>query len=107
LTFKENVPDLRNTRVVDIVARLHELGHAVTVHDPIADSAEAAQFYDIDLVPRLEGTFDAVIGAVAHDAYVNLTDDELSGLLVENGTLADIKGIWRDRKIPGLRRWQL
>ena len=107
LTFKENVPDLRNTRVVDIVARLCELGHAVTVHDPIADSAEAVQFYDIDLVPRLEGTFDAVIGAVAHDTYVNLTDDELAGLLVEDGTLADIKGIWRDRKIAGLRRWQL
>ena len=52
LTFKENVPDLRNTRVVDIVARLCELGHAVTVHDPIADSAEAVQFYDIDLVSR-------------------------------------------------------
>ena len=107
LTFKENVPDLRNTRVVDIVARLRELGHAVSVHDPIADSAEAVQFYDIDLVPRLEGTFDAVIGAVAHDAYVNLTDDELAGLLVDDGTLADIKGIWRDRKIAGLRRWQL
>ena len=107
LTFKENVPDLRNTRVVDIVARLREHGHAVYVHDPIADSAEAVQFYDIDLVPRLEGKFDAVIGAVAHNTYVNLTDDELSGLLVDDGTLADIKGIWRNRKIAGLRRWQL
>jgi UDP-N-acetyl-D-galactosamine dehydrogenase len=107
LTFKENVPDLRNTRVMDIVAQLRELGHAVTVHDPIADSAEAVQFYGIDLIPDLAGTFDAVIGAVAHDAYVNLTDAELAGLLVENGTLADIKGIWRDRKIAGLRRWQL
>jgi UDP-N-acetyl-D-galactosamine dehydrogenase len=107
LTFKENVPDLRNTRVVDIVARLHELGHAVTVHDPVADKAEAKQFYDIDLISELVGTFDAVIGAVAHDTYVNLTDDELAGLLVDDGTLADIKGIWRDRKIAGLRRWQL
>lgn len=107
LTFKENVPDLRNTRVVDIVSRLHKLGHAVTVHDPIADPAEAVQFYGVDLIPDLAGTFDAVIGAVAHDAYVNLTDAELAGLLVENGTLADIKGIWRDRTIAGLRRWQL
>jgi UDP-N-acetyl-D-glucosamine/UDP-N-acetyl-D-galactosamine dehydrogenase len=107
LTFKENVPDLRNTRVVDIVARLRELGHVVTVHDPVADSAEAKRFYDIDLIPDLIGTFDAVIGAVSHDAYVNLTDAALAGLLAENGTLADIKGIWRDRKIAGLRRWQL
>ena len=107
LTFKENVPDLRNTRVVDIVARLRELGHAVTVHDPVADKAEAKQFYDIDLISELVGTFDAVIGAVAHDTYVNLTDDELAELLVDEGTLADIKGIWRNRKIAGLRRWQL
>ena len=107
LTFKENVPDLRNTRVVDIVARLRELGHAVVVHDPVADPAEAKRFYDIDLIPDLVGSFDAVIGAVAHDAYVNLTDRELAGLLVEDGTLADIKGIWRDRNIAGLRRWQL
>ena len=107
LTFKENVPDLRNTRVVDIVARLQELGHSVNVHDPVADKAEAKQFCDIDLISELVGTFDAVIGAVAHDTYVNLTDDELAGLLVDEGTLADIKGIWRNRKIAGLRRWQL
>ena len=107
LTFKENVPDLRNTRVIDIVTRLHELGHAVTVHDPVADPAEAKRFYDIDLMPDLVGTFDAVIGAVAHDAYVKLPDGALAGLLVENGTLADIKGIWRDRKVAGMRRWQL
>jgi UDP-N-acetyl-D-glucosamine/UDP-N-acetyl-D-galactosamine dehydrogenase len=107
LTFKENVPDLRNTRVVDIVARLHELGHTVTVHDPIAGPDEAKQFYDIDLAPDLVGTFDAVIGAVAHSAYADLADDVLVGLLVEGGTLADIKGIWRDREISGLRRWQL
>ena len=107
LTFKENVPDLRNTRVVDIVTRLGELGHAVTVHDPIADPAEAKQFYGIDLAPTLAGPFDAAIGAVAHDSYVGLSDDELAALVVEGGILADIKGIWRDREIAGVRRWQL
>lgn len=107
LTFKEDVPDLRNTRVVDIVARLGELGHAVTVHDPIADPAEAKQFYGIDLAPTLAGSFDAAIGAVAHDGYVGLSDDELAALVVEGGILADIKGIWRDREIAGVRRWQL
>lgn len=107
LTFKENVPDLRNTRVVDIVTRLGELGHAVTVHDPIADPAEAKQFYGIDLAPTLAGPFDATIGAVAHDGYVGLSDDELAALVVEGGILADIKGIWRDREIAGVRRWQL
>ncbi len=107
LTFKENVPDLRNTRVVDIVRRLGDLGHTVTVHDPIADPAEAAQFYDIALARDLESGFDAVIGAVAHDAYIALGDDQLAGLLKPGGVLADIKGIWRSRSIAGLRRWQL
>jgi UDP-N-acetyl-D-galactosamine dehydrogenase len=107
LTFKENVPDLRNTRVVDIVRRLSDLGHTVTVHDPIADPAEAEQFYGIALAGDLAGGFDAVIGAVAHDEYVALGDDQLVGLLKSGGVLADIKGIWRDRTIAGLRRWQL
>ena len=107
LTFKENVPDLRNTRVVDIVARLRELGHHVTVHDPIADPAEAQQFYGIDLVESLAGLFDAVIGAVAHEAYAKMPDQDLAGLLAPNGILADIKGIWRTRQFAGIQRWQL
>ena len=107
LTFKENVPDLRNTRVVDIVARLQELGHQVTVHDPIADPAEAQQFYGIDLADGMVGPFDAAVGAVAHEAYVKMSDQELAGLLTDNGILADIKGIWRERRIAGVRRWQL
>ncbi|MDA0368862.1 MAG: nucleotide sugar dehydrogenase [Proteobacteria bacterium] len=107
LTFKENVPDLRNTRVVDIIQRLRDLGHNVTVHDPIADPAEAAQFYGIDLADGLHGRFDAVIGAVAHDAYVALSDEQLAELLNADGILADVKGIWRSRQIVGSRRWQL
>ncbi len=107
LTFKENVPDLRNTRVVDIVARLKELGHEVVVHDPIADPAEAEQFYGIALSPELGGGYDAAIGAVAHEAYVNLSDEGLAGLVRDGGILADIKGIWRDRDLGGVRRWQL
>ncbi|NQV81072.1 MAG: nucleotide sugar dehydrogenase [Alphaproteobacteria bacterium] len=107
LTFKENVPDLRNTRVVDIIRRLRDLGHDVTVHDPIADPAEALQFYGIYLADGLRGRFDAAIGAVAHDAYVALSDDQLADLLNADGILADVKGIWRTRQIAGLRRWQL
>jgi len=107
LTFKEIVPDLRNTRVVDIIHRLRDLGHDVTVHDPIADPAEAVQFYGIDLADGLHGRFDAVIGAVAHDAYVALSDEQLAELLNADGILADVKGIWRSRQIVGLRRWQL
>jgi len=53
------------------------------------------------------GPFDAAVGAVAHEAYVKMSDQELAGLLTDNGILADIKGIWRERRIAGVRRWQL
>ena len=70
LTFKENVPDLRNTRVVDIVTELEQYGVEVLVHDPMADADEARQYYNIALKPleALEGV-DAVILAVRHRAY--------------------------------------
>jgi UDP-N-acetyl-D-galactosamine dehydrogenase len=70
LTFKENVPDLRNTRVVDIVKELEEYGMNVLVHDPLADPEEARRYYDIQLVRRSQiHNADAVILAVRHAAY--------------------------------------
>ena len=110
LTFKENVPDLRNTRVVDIVSRLTETGHRVDVHDPHADREEARQFYGIELLPSLEDAsgYDAVIGAVCHAEYSELEVGSLVLLLADGGVLADIKGIWRGVDFPeGYRRWQL
>ena len=70
LTFKENTPDLRNTRVIDIVQELTEYGIEVDVHDPWADPEEARQYYDIELVEEpSEGTYDGIILAVAHRQY--------------------------------------
>ena len=73
LTFKENVPDLRNTRVVDIVAELAQYGVEVLVHDPLADADEAREYYGLALQPmeNLQGV-DAVILAVRHQAYVEM-----------------------------------
>jgi UDP-N-acetyl-D-galactosamine dehydrogenase len=73
LTFKEDVPDLRNTRVVDIISELSDYGVDVMVHDPMADAEEARRYYGISLSPleRLEGV-DAVVMAVAHGAYRTL-----------------------------------
>jgi len=109
LTFKENVPDLRNSRVVDIIDRLRELGHAVEVHDPHADPAEAKDQLGIDLVPDLDArSYDAVIGAVKHCEYEDFDAARLEGLVAKGGILADIKGIWRDVETrAGVRRWQL
>ncbi|MEK9754645.1 MAG: nucleotide sugar dehydrogenase, partial [Rhodospirillaceae bacterium] len=71
LTFKQNVSDLRNSKVADMVAALVAAGHDVSVHDPIAAAADARALYGIGLICDLDGAagFDAVIGAVAHDEY--------------------------------------
>ncbi|CAA6605029.1 Protein CapL [Rhodospirillaceae bacterium LM-1] len=110
LTFKEDVPDLRNSKVIDVIAGLRDLGHAVDVHDPLADPEEARHEYGIALMPSLEGAsgYHALIGAVAHDAYANFGPDSFLRLLEEDALVADIKGMWRKRDLPdGLRRWML
>jgi UDP-N-acetyl-D-glucosamine/UDP-N-acetyl-D-galactosamine dehydrogenase len=108
LTFKENVPDLRNSKVVDLVRRLAGLG--VPVHDPLGDPAEAEREYGLALagdLGRLSG-FDGVVGAVAHDLYRRMDDGDFARLVRPGGLVADIKGIWRGRTLPaGLRRWAL
>ncbi|MGB0681418.1 MAG: nucleotide sugar dehydrogenase [Magnetovibrionaceae bacterium] len=110
LTFKENVPDLRNSKVVDLVRGLEALGHSVAVHDPLADPEEAKQIYDIDLETSLsdQADYDAVVGAVPHKAYVELSDTGFEKLVKTGGLIADVKGMWRHRALPAaLRRWQL
>lgn len=110
LTFKENVPDLRNTRVVDIIAKLRAKGHLVDVHDPLADTDEAAHYYQIELKRTLDGLsgYDALVGAVPHDSYKGFTTDVFQRLVAPGGVIADIKGMWRQMAVPqGLRVWQL
>jgi UDP-N-acetyl-D-galactosamine dehydrogenase len=81
ITFKEDVPDLRNTRVVDIVHELVDFGVEVLVHDPLADSQEAKQYYGLDLVSleNLQGV-DAVVVAVMHKTYRQMGLPGISGL---------------------------
>ncbi|MSO54346.1 MAG: nucleotide sugar dehydrogenase [Rhodospirillales bacterium] len=110
LTFKEDVRDLRNSKVADLVAALEETGLTVQVHDPLADPAEAVALYGIDLVPSLADMqpVHCVVGAVTHQSYRDLTSADLARLVVPGGLVADIKGMWRQLALPsGLRRWQL
>ena len=110
LTFKEDVPDLRNTKIVDLVAELRRLGHQVEVHDAVADPREAADFYGITLVGPLShlADYDAVIGAVPHAAYRVLAEADLARLVVDGGLIADAKGLWRKTPHPpGRKLWQL
>jgi UDP-N-acetyl-D-galactosamine dehydrogenase len=95
LTFKENVPDMRNSRSIDLFRRLTELGHDVAVADPQASGDEVAADYDRGLSEISEGQYDLVIGAVRHDGYRDLDGPKLKAMLAPGGTLADIKGMWR------------
>jgi UDP-N-acetyl-D-galactosamine dehydrogenase len=108
-TFKENVPDLRNSKVADVVKRLCWLGHEVTVCDPLANSEEAQHEYGVSLACDLpSGPFDAVVLAVAHQDYVAMSGTKIASLLKRDGLVVDIKGAWRNLELPfGFRRWQL
>lgn len=93
LTFKENIPDLRNSKVADLVSALGRLGHGVAVHDPHADAEEAMHEYGIPLVAdALERTYDMVVLAVPHREYLAMGGAVLRGRLNAGGTLADLKG---------------
>ncbi len=107
LTFKENVPDLRNSGVASVIAGLKSAGHTVSVHDAFADRGEAKHEYGIDLLPDLNGTFDAVVAAVAHKPYVEFTPARLAAFMPKGGLVADIKGIWRQHTFAApLQIWR-
>jgi len=108
LTFKENVPDLRNSRSFDLIRRLQTLGHSIEVADPLAAPEEVEREHGLKVSKPDGRRYDLVVGAVAHREYRELTDDGLAELLAPGGTLADLKGMWRDRTLdPRIDRWTL
>jgi UDP-N-acetyl-D-galactosamine dehydrogenase len=108
LTFKENVPDLRNSRSFDLVRRLRWLGHGVAVADALADPAEIEREHGLK-VTRPDGErYDLVVGAVAHDDYREISSAQLEAMVAPGGLLADLRGMWRDRELdPAVSRWTL
>ena len=103
LTFKENVPNLRNSKVADLVRALIAASHTVDVHDPLADAAEARAEYGIALLPSLDSArdYDALVCAVAHEAFRALPPERIAALLRPGGLIADLKGAWRGRETAG------
>lgn len=108
VTFKENVPDLRNSQAFDLVRRLQALGHAVDVSDPLASPEAVEREHGMSLVGLDGRRYDLVVGAVAHREYRELAEERLSALLSDGGTLADLRGMWRERQLPtDTDRWTL
>ena len=92
LTFKENCPDIRNTKVVDIVAELGEYGVAVDVHDPWAEAAEAEHEYGLKPVEQpAPGSYDGIILAVGHKQFCAQSEAQLRALGKPNHVLYDLK----------------
>lgn len=106
VTFKENVSDIRNSKVADIVNELKDFGLNVDVIDPHASSEGVKKYYGFSLVEKPEGKYDAVVAAVSHDEYVGLSDDFFKGIAKEDAVLVDVKGIYRN-KIHSLDYWSL
>lgn len=107
-TFKENVSDVRNSKVIDIIRELESFSVHVDVVDPHADSEELHHEYGFRLVEKpQENKYDAVILAVAHTEYLNLDESYLKSLLKDQkGVVVDIKGLYRGR-IKELDYWSL
>jgi UDP-N-acetyl-D-galactosamine dehydrogenase len=95
LTFKENVPDLRNSRVPDIISELQEFGAEVLVHDPLADSEEAYHEYKVTLCNEQSlKNLDAIILAVPHREYVDSNVGHFTNRLEQNGVFIDVKSVF-------------
>ncbi len=113
LTFKENVPDIRNSKVIDIVRELREYEVEALVHDPHADPEEVQLEYDLELTsPEEAGHFDAIIWAVPHDAFKSFTLARLKELCCNGngkGVLMDVKSVLRREEVEaaGLLYWSL
>ena len=109
VTFKEDVPDLRNSRVPDIVAELREFGIAARVSDPLADPAEAKGDYGVDLVPLEDfAELDGLILAVPHRVLAERGWDKLFAAIAPGGVLVDVKSaLARNQVPPGTHYWSL
>ncbi|AUP77270.1 nucleotide sugar dehydrogenase [Flavivirga eckloniae] len=91
ITFKENCPDVRNTKAVDVINQLKSYGTEVTIYDPWANPEEVKHEYDLTTVTKLpKDTFEAVVLTVAHNAFLK---EDLKSLLSPNGILYDVKGV--------------
>jgi len=105
-TFKENVTDIRNSKVADVINELKSFSCHVDVTDPHADAAEVKHEYGYELSPEMKGPYDAIIVAVNHSDYANKDEAWFKGMLKPKGVLVDLKGIYRTR-IKDLTYWSL
>jgi len=105
-TFKENVSDIRNSKVADVIKELKAFSLNVDVTDPHADSTELMHEYGFALTPELSNDYDAVLVTVPHDDYKKLDDNYFASITKADAIVADLKGIYRN-KITSRKYWSL
>lgn len=105
-TFKENVSDIRNSKVADVVSELKSYSLKVHVTDPHANSDELHHEYGFQLTPDLSDDYDAVIVTVPHSAYLSMDDKAFAAITKSSGIIADVKGVYRG-KISTRKYWSL
>lgn len=97
ITFKEDVSDIRNSKVADLVKEIESFGAKVDVVDPYADAEEVLNEYKINLKLKAEGQYNAVVVAVAHKEYLSMNEESIASFLAQAGTLYDVKGIFHKK----------
>ena len=112
ITFKENCPDTRNSKVADIITGLEDYGMEVKVYDPIADENDAVKFYGVDMITEEElKDFDCIVAAVNHSVFAKFSLDEIKAMENDKGgkVLIDIKGIYNAKEAveKGFAYWRL
>ena len=110
LSFKENCPDLRNTKIIDLYSQLLNYKCHVQISDSIVSRSEVKKKYDIELVDlETIGKKDVIILAVAHDTYKSINAKEIIKLIRENGIFIDIKSVFnkKDFENTGVHYWSL
>ncbi len=105
-TFKENVTDIRNSKVADVVNELKSFSCHVDVTDPHADASEVEHEYGYKLAPEMKGPYDAIIVAVNHSEYASKDEKWFKSMMNPKGILVDLKGVFRT-KIKDLTYWSL
>ncbi len=105
-TFKENVSDIRNSKVSDVIAELKEFGVGVDVVDPYASPAEISEEYDFELSESIKGPYHGIVVAVNHKEYAQMDESYFQSIAHPGAVFADLKGIFRG-KISTFNYWSL
>ena len=97
ITFKENVKDVRNSKIADLITLLKKIGYNVVIEDPYAEAEDVRHEYGLELAfePQLQQQFDAVVFAVNHDDYHDLNENQVDAMLTKEGFILDIRGVFQ------------